>query len=174
MDYAITGAIAASYYGAPRTTVDFDIVTYASSENVRRLIRALRRARIEIDEESLKQATKLDAYNIVSCRDALSAYAVDVIFQRRKFAKVPGRTLGLMSNYQSPEDLVRMKLRMIRATTPPERAVKDVDDILAIFRNTRVNLPRIWARSRRDKTVRILRSILQHDSNAKRKKKLNQ
>ena len=173
VDYAITGAIAASYYGAPRTTIDFDIVAYASAENVRRLIRALRRARIEIDEESLKQATQPDIYNIVRCRDPLSAYAVDVIFQRRRFTKIPGRTLGFKSNYQSPEDLVRMKLRMIRATIPPERAAKDVDDVLAILRNTKVDLRRIWAHSRRDKTVPVLRFILRHDSNEKRKMKLS-
>ncbi len=165
VDYAITGAIAASYYGAPRTTVDFDVLAYGSSENIRRLVKALRHARIEVEEELFKRAVDRGAYNIVSCKDTLSPYTIDVILQHRKFEKVAGKTLGLKTRYQSPEELIRMKLRMIRATEPPERAVKDIDDVRAILKNIKVSNARIKAYSKRDKTLQILNSILDKSGN---------
>ncbi len=161
VDYAVTGAIAASYYGAPRTTVDFDVLAYASSDNIHRLTKALRQSRIQAEEETLKEASKPGAYNIVSCRDTLSPHSIDIILRRRKFAKLTGRTLGLKAPYQPPEELIRMKLRMIKATKPPERAIKDIDDVRSILRNTRVSLALINAYSKRDKTMQILNSILE-------------
>ena len=161
VDYAITGAIAASYYGAPRTTVDFDIVAYGSLENIRRLVKALHYARIEAEEETFRRAVRRGAYNIASCKDTMSPHTIDVILQRRRFAKVAGRALGLNTRYQLPEELIRMKLRMIRATRPPERALKDIDDIHAILKNTRVSLRRIKAYAKQDKTLQILDSILE-------------
>ncbi len=159
--YAVTGAIAASYYGAPRTTVDFDVLIYGSSDNIRRLTKALRQSRIQADEEALRRASKLGEYNVVSCGDTLSPHSIDIILRRRKFAKLTGLTLGLKAPYQPPEELIRMKLRMIKATKLPERAIKDIDDVRSILRNTKVSLARIKGHSKRDKTVQILDSILE-------------
>ncbi len=161
VDYAVTGAIAASYYGAPRTTVDFDVLAYASSDNIHRLTEALRQSRIQAEEEALRRASRPGAYNIVSCRDTLSPHSIDIILRRRKFAKLTGRTLGLKAPYQPPEELIRMKLRMIKATKPPERAIKDIDDVHSILQNTRISLARIKASSKRDKTMKILDLILE-------------
>lgn len=160
VEYAITGAIAASYYGAPRTTIDFDVIVYASTKNVHRLTKALQASRIEAEEETFRQATRPGAFNIVRCRDTLSPHTVDVIFRRRKFAKFRGRALGLGTFYHSPEDLVRMKLRMIKATKPPERAIKDFEDIHSILEHSKLSLARIKTHAKADSTSQILDSIL--------------
>lgn len=159
VDYAITGAIAASYYGAPRTTIDFDVLAYASSDNMDKLRKALQRSRIDADEQAFKEASRLGAFNIVRCNDTLSPHTVDIILRRRKFMKLSGRALGLKTYYQSPEELIRMKLRMIKATKPPERATKDIDDIRSILNNTRVNLTRIKVYAKLDTTFEIFDSI---------------
>ncbi len=51
-----------------------------------------------------------------------------------------GKILGMPTFYQKPEDLVLAKLRMIKATVPRERALKDVDDVRAILKLQRL----IW------------------------------
>jgi hypothetical protein len=44
----------------------------------------------------------------------------------------------LTTFFQAPEDLVLAKLRMIEATLPRERAVKDEEDVKAILEFTKV------------------------------------
>jgi len=36
IEYAITGALAVSYYGRPRTTIDIDVIIHASPEELRK------------------------------------------------------------------------------------------------------------------------------------------
>jgi len=159
VDYAITGAIAASYYGAPRTTIDLDVLVHASSDNMDKLRKALQRSRIDADAQALKEASRLGAFNLVRCNDTLSPHTVDIIRRRHKFRKLSGRALGMKTYYQPPEELIRMKLRMIKATKPPERATKDIDDVHSILNNTRVNLTRIKLYAKLDTTFEIFHSI---------------
>ncbi len=161
VDYAITGALAVSYYGAPRTTIDFDILAYASSDNIQRLLKALERSHIEAEEKPFRDAAKAGAFSIVRCKDKASPHTVDIILRRRRFQKITGRALGLRAPYQSPEELIRMKLRMIKATKPPERAVKDFDDVHSILKSRKLNLARIKKYAKVDKTSQIIDSILE-------------
>jgi len=52
-----------------------------------------------------------------------------MLSQEKRFGKNTGTALGLPMFFQTPEDLVLAKLRMIRATVRKERALKDVEDI---------------------------------------------
>lgn len=159
-DYAITGAIAVSYYGAPRTTIDFDLIVYASPSNLDRVSRALQGSGMQVDVGVLRQAARAGAFNIVRCNDKLSPHTVDIIFLRRKFRKIGGRALGLNTYYQPPEQPIRTKLRMIKATKPPERALKDLDDIRSILENIKVDLTRISRYAKQDTTSSTLRSVM--------------
>jgi len=116
VDYVFTGALAASFYGAPRTTVDVDVVVAVAGVKQRvRLVEALKRA---------------------------------------------GTVAGLSCFYQTPEELILAKLRMIKATKPRERALKDEEDVKAILRFTEVDMDGVRQKSRKDSTFSILEEIL--------------
>ena len=59
-----------------------------------------------------------------------------------------GMIFGLPTFYQTPEELILAKLRMIKATIPRERALKDEDDIKAILKFTKVNINTIKKRAK--------------------------
>jgi len=154
-----TGAIAASYYGTPRTTVDVDIIVKVSKNNVQPLLlEPLRKADMMIDEPKIKAALK-SGYRIVTVKDKRTTLTVDLIFSDKKLKKKPGTIAGLPTFYQTPEELVLSKLRMIKVTSPRERALKDKDDIRAILKQTKVNKKAIEKQALRENTLAILREL---------------
>jgi len=154
-----TGAIAASYYGTPRTTIDVDIVVKVSEKNVQPLLlEPLRKADMQFDEHKIKAALKSE-YDIVTIKDKRTTLTLDVIFSDKKLRKKPGKIAGLPTFYQTPEELVLSKLRMIKVTIPRERALKDMDDIRAILKQTKVNKKAIEKQAQRESTLAILREL---------------
>lgn len=67
--------------------------------------------------------------------------------------------MGLPTFFQTPEDLILAKLRMIKATVPRERAHKDVEDVRAILKFSKVDVEAVRQRARRSSTLRIFESI---------------
>jgi len=160
LDYMFTGALAVSYYGRARTTVDVDVVVAVGGDGWReRLLSTLRAAGLVVEEKTLDEALK-SGYNVATFRDSKSPITVDIILSREKLAKKRVKVLGLPTYFQKPEDLVLSKLRMIRATEPRERAQKDVDDVKAILKFARVDLEKVRRKAEEDGTLRILDSIL--------------
>ena len=159
VDYAFTGALAVSFYGVPRTTVDVDVVVAVSEVKWRaRLVEALRKAGLVVDERKVEGALKC-GYKIATFRDSKTAYSVDVVFLDGKLEKRAGTVAGLTCFYQTPEDLVLAKLRMIKATVPRERALKDVEDMRAVLRFTRVNVEAVKKQAKRDGTLSIFETV---------------
>jgi hypothetical protein len=160
VDYVFTGALAASFYGAPRTTVDVDVVVAVAGVKQRvRLVEALKRAGLVVDEREVDRALE-SGYKIATFRDSKTAYSVDVIFSDGKLEKRAGTVAGLSCFYQTPEELILAKLRMIKATKPRERALKDEEDVKAILRFTEVDMDGVRQKSRKDSTFSILEEIL--------------
>jgi len=161
-----TGAIAASYYGTPRTTMDVDIVVKVSEKNVQPLLlEPLRKAGMQVDECKIKAALK-SGYNIVTVKDKRTTLTVDVIFSDKKLMKKPGTIAGLPTFYQTPEELILSKLRMIKVTVPPERAAKDKDDVRAVLRHTKVNVKAIEKRAQREDTLTIFKELVRERENS--------
>jgi len=159
VDYAFTGALAVSFYGVPRTTVDVDVIVAVSEVKWRaRLFEALNAAGLVVDERKIEGALK-SGYKIATFRDSKTAYSVDVVFSDRKLEKRAGTVAGLTCFYQTPEDLVLAKLRMIKATVPRERALKDVEDMRAVLRFTRVNVEAVKKQAKRDGTLSIFETV---------------
>lgn len=111
------------FYGVPRTTMDVDIV-------------------VEVSREGGK-----------TFRDSRSPYSVDVIFSRKRLVKRAGIVAVLPAFYQVPEDLILAKLRMVKATVPRERALKDEEDVRAILRFTKVDVEAVKKQARRNNTL---------------------
>jgi hypothetical protein len=154
-----TGALAVSYYGRARTTVDVDVVVAVVGKGWRnKLVSGLKRVGLVVDEERIDAALK-SGYRIVTFRDVKSPFSVDVILSDVKLTRRAGSILGLPTFYQTPEDLVSAKLRMIKATVPRERTVKDVDDVRAILRFSEVDMEAIEDGARRNDTLSILEEI---------------
>jgi len=161
LDYAFTGALAVSFYGAPRTTTDVDVVVGVSGENMKgRVVSALRRARLDVDERKLNSALT-SGYRIASFRDKATPYTLDVIFLEGELRKRAGMIEGLSTFFQPPEDLILAKLRMIKATVPRERAVKDEEDVKAVLEFTKVDVEAVKKQAKRDNTLTILESLIE-------------
>jgi len=162
LDYAFTGALAASFYGVPRTTSDVDVmVAVAGEADVKaKVAAALRRAGLEVDERKLDVALE-SGYNIASFRCKVSPYTVDVIFSDERLEKRAGTVAGLSTFFQSPEGLVLAKLRMIKATVPRERAVKDEGDVKAVLAFAEVDVEAVKRQARKDGTLAILEGLIE-------------
>ena len=155
-----TGALAVSYYGRARTTVDVDVVVAVVDKGWRtKLVSALERAGLVVDEERVDAALR-SGYRIVTFEDSKSPLTVDVILSDVKLVRRAGSILGLATFYQTPEDLILAKLRMIRTTVPRERALKDEGDVKAILKFTRVDMSVLERRARENNTLSILEGII--------------
>lgn len=159
LDYMFTGALAASFYGIARTTADVDVVVHVVGAGGKaKLASALRHAGLSVDEGTVDKALKSE-YRIASFQDSKSAYGVDVIFSRGRLAKRAGTAAGLSTFFQAPEDLILAKLRMIKATVPRSRALKDEEDVRAILKFTRVDVDAVRRKAKKDSTLSIFDSV---------------
>lgn len=154
----LTGALASSYYGHPRTTTDIDIVVAATRDDLAKLAKSLRRASFNVEEQRLEAAWH-SQYRIATITDGKSPHTLDIIFTDKKLERKIGSVLGLPTFYQTPESLILAKLRMIKATLNPERAAIDREDINAILEFTRVNLEHLRDKSKVQSTSEILESL---------------
>lgn len=162
LDYAFTGALAVSFYGVPRTTSDVDVmVAVAGEADVKvKVAAALRRVGVGVDERKIEDALA-SGYNIATFKDKASPYTVDVIFSGERFEKQAGTVAGLKTFFQSPEGLVLAKLRMIKATVPRERALKDEEDVKAILKFAEVDVETVKKQARKDGTLAIFEGLIE-------------
>jgi hypothetical protein len=160
LDYAFTGALAASFYGVPRTTTDIDVIVAVSGEEnlTDKVASALQHAGLESEERCINIALE-SGYRIASFRDKGSPYTLDVIFVN-SLKKNAGTVAGLTTFFQAPDDLVLAKLRMIKATKPRKRAVKDEEDVKAILEFTDINMETLKKQAQTEGTLAILNELV--------------
>ena len=161
LDYAFTGALASSFYGVPRTTSDIDVIVAVANEaDVKaKVAAALRTAGLVVDERKIDAALK-SGFKIASFKDKTSPYSVDVIFSSEKLDKRAGKIARLNTYFQSPEGLITAKLRMIKATLPPERSAKDKADVKAILAFTKVDVEAVKRQAQKDRTLKVFESLM--------------
>ena len=158
--YMLTGAIAVSYYGTPRTTMDADIILQISKKRIQKqLIDPLQQINLKIDIEKILNALTSD-YRIISLQDKESPFTLDIIFTDENIQRREGRILGLPTFYQLPEDLILAKLRMIKATMSEERAYTDRADIKAILQYTKVDQDVLRRKANQQNDLHLLEKIL--------------
>lgn len=152
--YMFTGAMASSYYGRPRTTLDIDIVLTVEEKDLARLAKVLTRADLRVQLKRLRRTWASD-YRIAKFEDKKSPHTLDIIFSDQPLERRAGRILGLRTYYQTPESLILSKLRMLKVTFQAERAATDREDIKAILKATRVDLNLLRRRAASEHTSRI-------------------
>ena len=160
LDYAFTGALAVSFYGVPRTTSDVDVIIAAASQSdfKAKIISALAQAGLEVDDRKIETALT-SGYRIATFKDKTAPYTVDVILSDGRLDKKAGKIDKTIAYFQSPEGLIAAKLRMIKATLPPERSAKDKEDVKAVLAFTKVNIAAVKKRAQMDDTLEIFEAL---------------
>jgi hypothetical protein len=155
----LTGALASSYYGRPRTTVDLDVVVDTNENELTGLAKAFASAGLKVQLQKLEETWRSE-YRIITIEDTKSPHHLDLIFTVQKLERKAARILGLPTYCQTAESLILAKLRMIKATVQAERAATDRNDIRAILENTSVNLRRLRRKTKKESTAKILEALL--------------
>ncbi len=133
--YMVTGSVASSIHGDPRSTNDLDIVIDPSPEALDGLVERLKAANLYVDGDAARTALRergqfnantLDAKVdfIVRKHDPFAAIA----FQRRR--RVVGTTME--GDVVTPEDLILTKLAWAAETGSEERQLRDVSGMIAL------------------------------------------
>lgn len=150
-----TGALASSYYGRPRTTLDIDVVIAAQRQELAMLANWLSKADLDVQARRIQAAWESN-YRIVTIEDEKSPHTLDVIFADGKLERKAGRILGVPTYYETAESLILAKLRMLKVTVRAERATTDREDIKAILETTRVDMKFLRKRARAENTAKML------------------
>jgi hypothetical protein len=108
-------------------------------------------------------------YKIIQLPDRLSQYSVDFILESKKklLTRRKGTALGEPVYYDSPDELILAKARMIKATVSPVKAQKDREDIKNILANTRVNIRSLLRRAKLQSTNEILQDIVKETKSSR-------
>ncbi|MCL5949666.1 MAG: hypothetical protein M1490_04235 [Candidatus Bathyarchaeota archaeon] len=114
LDYALTGALATSFYGTPRTTSDIDVMVAVASEAdlKTKLTAALQRAGLAVNEHKIDTALS-SGFKIATFKDTTSPYCIDVVFSGEKLEKRAGKIAGLGTFFQSPEGVTTNECNLI-------------------------------------------------------------
>lgn len=115
----LTGSFASSYHGAPRTTLDIDLVIAPNADQIRHLVTLLPRNEYYVDESAALQALDTEGqFNIIDMR---TGWKVDLIVRKsRPFSRgeFDRRTVVEMSGTDvpvaTPEDVLISKMEWAR------------------------------------------------------------
>ena len=157
-EYALTGALAVSYYGRPRTTADVDVILRISPMEFGRFASVLKRVGLDAELQAVKRAWD-SRYRIVSfdSRDGLrlDVMMTDVSIPRRRV-----RVLHLSTYLQDPTWLLLSKLRLMKVTADGDRKALDRQDVLSVLRNAEVDIGLLKEESKRQMTFDVLQEML--------------
>lgn len=136
----LTGSLASSLYGEPRTTHDVDLVVVVTREQVRLIVERFKRMGLYVSQEAAAAAllTKTD-FNVI---DFSGGWKVDLVirkdrlfsrteFERRREVEYDGTQMPVAS----AEDVVIAKLEWAKIGGS-DRQINDVAGILRVQRKT--------------------------------------
>jgi len=136
--HMVTGSVASSYHGRPRSTHDADIVIDPSRSQLDALVRILLDRGFYVDAERARDAlARRLQFNAVETR---SAFKIDLIFRkdrpfsheelgRRQAAEL---SPGVLVPLASPEDTILSKLEWARKAGRSEKQMEDAAGVAAI------------------------------------------
>ncbi|MBI4428838.1 MAG: hypothetical protein HY562_06935 [Ignavibacteriales bacterium] len=137
--YMITGSIASSYYGRPRTTHDFDFVVEIHQGLILNIVQRFSPEFYVSEEGVLDALRRKSMFNFIHHQSGLKIdfWILDrtgeydaLRFQRRKNQEYFGRSIIMTA----PEDLILMKLLWVKESHS-DKQLSDVKGILMIQEN---------------------------------------
>ncbi|MDD8018641.1 MAG: hypothetical protein PHP42_09735 [Bacteroidota bacterium] len=116
IDYMITGSVASSLHGEPRTSHDIDMVVSITETSIPTLIRSFPPPQYYLTEESIREAiVHKSMFNLIQTDTGdkidfwiLTNEAFDQSRFKRKYVQ---RALGVRMYVSTPEDTILMKLK---------------------------------------------------------------
>jgi len=160
--YLLTGGLAVSFWGLPRTTHDIDIVIKAKKEDKEKIVDSFKKD-FYISEEAVSQAIEEKfTFNIIhykagikidfwlSREDSLGISE----FKRRKKKKILGKEIYIIS----PEDLILEKLLWYKES----ESTRHLEDIESILKISKVDMDYIKKWSTKQSTIKILNKIIKN------------
>ena len=132
----LTGSVAAAYHGAPRATVDIDLVIVASPAQLRRVVAECERAGLYASEAAALESERVRGmFNVI---DSTSGWKVDLIhrkdrsFSHEEFARrIPAVLDGVSITVATLEDVVLSKLEWAHLGGS-RRQLEDVATLLRV------------------------------------------
>lgn len=136
--FMLTGSVATSYHGRPRTTHDADVVVDPSPSQLDALVSGLDAAGFYLDPEGARRALAARSqFNAIEIHEACK---IDLIIRRdRPFSKEEfGRRITVDLSFiqgidmVTPEDAILSKLEWARRAGESERQLADARSVLQI------------------------------------------
>ncbi len=126
----VTGSVASSLQGEPRSTHDIDLVVAIRKSDARKLVELFPPSYFYIDEQAILDA--IDQKNVFNLIDVKYGYKVDFWiltedpFDHSRFSRRHKEELkGLVIQVSSPEDTILAKLRWTKLSGGSEKQFTD-------------------------------------------------
>lgn len=134
VDYMVTGSIAASFHGLPRSTQDIDLVVEGGEDQLLHFARILSDEGFYVSPDAVREAVReRGQFNVI---DRRTAWKVDLILRKdRAFSETEfsrrtrADALGISLWLATAEDVILSKLEWA-TLTGSERQIEDVVGIL--------------------------------------------
>ena len=141
IDYMITGSVASSLQGEPRSTNDIDIVVTIHPESVPAFVAAFPQPQFYLEETAVREAVRTKGFfNLI---DVNHGFKVDFYlltqepFDRSRFSrKRVENVFGLKLKISSPEDTILMKLRWSELSGGSEKQFQDARSVYLVQAET--------------------------------------
>lgn len=159
--YVVTGGIAVSFWGAPRTTHDIDIIIEIGASKKSGIIKAFRND-FYISRGGIEGMLEHNiSFNIIHNKSGLKVdfWPIDkkdshkvIEFKRSIVKNIFGKKISIIA----PEDLIVVKLQWFKDSN----SSRHLEDIKSILQISKVDLNYIKKWAERQSTIKILDAIL--------------
>lgn len=160
--YVITGGMAVSVWGRPRSTADIDIVVELMQKNISTLAKKLLSLDkdVYVSEDAIKEALELKGeFNFIHPQSQLKVdfWIVKDAFNKQEIQRaLPQSFEGYDIQFVSPEDLILSKLLWYKDSNST-RQLEDIQSVLAI---SKIDLKYIKNWAERQGTLGILKKLI--------------
>ena len=130
IQYMLTGSVASSLQGEPRSTHDIDIVAVVPKSSVRKLVEAFPSPDFYLEEASIISAIEEKGmFNLISASegDKVDFWTLtDEPFDRSRFARrITEELIGIKVQVSAPEDTILAKLKWAKESGGSEKHFTD-------------------------------------------------
>ncbi len=152
VEYMLTGSVASSLQGEPRSSHDIDVVVAIDKNAARDLIKSFPPPRFYLDEESVVEAiARRDIFNLidVTAGDKVDFWLLtDEPFDRMRFSRRRvEEVMGMHIVVSTPEDTILAKLRWAKLSGGSEKQFTDALRVYEVqFGTLDIDYLRDWAK----------------------------
>lgn len=130
IEYMLTGSVASSLQGEPRSTHDIDLVITIQSPQINRLVQAFTSPDFYLDRDAILDAIRRKSmFNLINTKsgDKVDFWLLtDEAFDKSRFSRrCSEKFMGITLRVSSPEDTILAKLRWAKMSGGSEKQFTD-------------------------------------------------